>query len=798
MISILRLTAFCGLLSLALCQNLNCDFDSGNFCSWTNDGQDNFDWQTGDSVRIDAFHSVPRTVTGTGNFAYAQGQFRPSNRPNAAARLVSPTIPGTTAATELSFIYWKSAAPPALRICTRQEGANQLICIRTISGLQPQMWLQERIVIPADPLQFQIVIEAANFNSMLDLLAIDDVVWNGSFLKFRDADIETRNYYPKQTVPEIPLPEFVGQRGGFKPQQFLKFEDDFGNGSIISDDRISTNVEIRPVPSVPTSLFHKQNHQKPYLITSAPEIPSGACPAVSCSFVYGLCQWFNDVSGNFEWNLKNKGTQFSGIPGDTSGRNSYLYVTGDSGFPNQRASLKSPNFIIPYKAYLEFYAYISDATTGRLAVYKNNPFDSHNLLWTAVGYDHLQGQGWKRVMVPIGENTDAISILFIADSMSQRQFIGIDDVRLAELSGRELGCGADPDTFRKSFSSPFNPQEAHRLLNAFPGQNQNNRLARVPNYPNDVPAVNSDPNIQIPLDLKPAVALGSQKNAEEIPSSIPAGLRPATAWQDRRRIQNRDGNNENSQYASSTLIPKIPNPPIQLPTETITEILKASQNISSTTTSVSTESGDTGWVTVQPLVSPITEDPGSPLENRAELVKLEIDGTQNAKLPSEFDRYLAGVVQGISEELGTLLGLPSPRSQLSKLAAQRSLNPYGAPLADPNADPWNILAALQQSQPGFQAAHAPQLFGPAGVGGPASGLTLWGPQNGVRGPHALSQTGSAGAQPSLASLQRLAAISGLGGPASSQVQTPPAGGLGALAGLFGGGRKKRSLIEKVN
>ena len=44
-------------------QSLDCSFDT-SLCAWFNDPTDHFDWILGDSVKVDAWHSIPRTLNG--------------------------------------------------------------------------------------------------------------------------------------------------------------------------------------------------------------------------------------------------------------------------------------------------------------------------------------------------------------------------------------------------------------------------------------------------------------------------------------------------------------------------------------------------------------------------------------------------------------------------------------------------------------------------------------------------------------------------------------------------------------
>lgn len=51
-----------------IAQQLDCNFDANAFCNWSNgvNGlEDDFDWQIGNSVAVDGFHSIPRSITGS-------------------------------------------------------------------------------------------------------------------------------------------------------------------------------------------------------------------------------------------------------------------------------------------------------------------------------------------------------------------------------------------------------------------------------------------------------------------------------------------------------------------------------------------------------------------------------------------------------------------------------------------------------------------------------------------------------------------------------------------------------------
>uniref|UniRef100_A0A914WGT7 MAM domain-containing protein n=1 Tax=Plectus sambesii TaxID=2011161 RepID=A0A914WGT7_9BILA len=506
---------------------VDCNFDSVTFCNWENVQSDQFDWQLDSSVAVDGFHSIPRTLTGTGSFAYAQGKLQTNLNANNEAQLRSPQISSLTSPATLTFSYWKTAIPPTLDVCTQEEGSS-LQCIDTVSGAGPFEWTQRQVVIPANPLAFRIVFRARNFNTALDIIGVDDVQFR---LATRDAPISNvpsdpfrasssgRSSLRNIALPNIGLPPlepttrpplqvfeplfptelpttFAPTQPQFTAPPLFTVPPPFtapspftvpplDNSNEVADaSRLSSPAgrfsspfsESRLAVNRATENFASSNGVQESLrpdtvgfVTGPNEELPGGCNAVECSFARDLCSWENLRDDSYDWSQTNGERQSAsgdaiGSQGDQS--NAHIFVSGEGRDAQQRAGIRSAEFVVPAGAFVEFAAYISDQLIGRLAVYQNNrqgvpnPIQSATLIWDRTGYDSIGGGGWRRLRVPIKASSYPLTLLFVVDGLSLPQHvIGLDDVKLVNSLGEEIGCGNNVNSFGQALNRGVDPQD---------------------------------------------------------------------------------------------------------------------------------------------------------------------------------------------------------------------------------------------------------------------------------------------------------------------------------------------------
>ncbi|CAH3118157.1 unnamed protein product [Pocillopora meandrina] len=154
---------------------INCDFES-DICTWTQDKTDQFDWtrRAGSTASSSTGPSADHTK-GNGNGWYVYIETSWPRKMNDTARLISSSIPGTTASKGKCLSFWYhmyGADINTLSVYVRTGAHDSMLWSKT--GTRGDKWIQGRATVTSRD-HFKIVMSASVGNSYQGDIALDDI-----------------------------------------------------------------------------------------------------------------------------------------------------------------------------------------------------------------------------------------------------------------------------------------------------------------------------------------------------------------------------------------------------------------------------------------------------------------------------------------------------------------------------------------------------------------------------------------------------------------------------------------------
>nr|AIZ77503.1 enteropeptidase [Platynereis dumerilii] len=154
-------------------QNLNCNFDSGNLCSWTNNGNAQIKWAS-TAAQNNGWRSWAKTDhttnAGTGRYAYLQTY---SSGAGSRGDLLSPLMTARSGC--LSFWYNVAQTNGKLEVLLvrKSDYASEKVLVR--DGGQGGIWLQARITVSMTSDYYILIRHTRGSMSVETGAAIDDI-----------------------------------------------------------------------------------------------------------------------------------------------------------------------------------------------------------------------------------------------------------------------------------------------------------------------------------------------------------------------------------------------------------------------------------------------------------------------------------------------------------------------------------------------------------------------------------------------------------------------------------------------
>uniref|UniRef100_A0A0N4ZCY5 MAM domain-containing protein n=1 Tax=Parastrongyloides trichosuri TaxID=131310 RepID=A0A0N4ZCY5_PARTI len=362
-----------------------CDFEDADFCGWISFKDY---WKITQNVELDAIHSINSSPTGVGSFVYIQKD--PSV--DDPGYLVSPEIttsPGYQ--TKIQFYYRKNSISPILDICVTKGDITKLRCLESISDKGLQQWILKNIRLPDQIEPFKIVFRVRNMQSIMDVVAIDQV-----------------------NIISIP----VNKNGfrGIKPQK--NSEQTINVRQLASlNTKVETNYEMDERKD--TAKISKSPNLPKFNVGDFPSFAQGVdiftpvegvrgCLAVRCSFMKNNCLWtlgdgWKRIDGNLA--VEKSGTE----------------------------SIHSGYFLVPLASFFEFDLWMSDS--AKISIVQINDNQEY-VLFTQKG---MSSNGWHRFRIPLQAGFSP-STVSIRSTLTRNDFLTISNVKLVNNNGEEVSC----------------------------------------------------------------------------------------------------------------------------------------------------------------------------------------------------------------------------------------------------------------------------------------------------------------------------------------------------------------------
>uniref|UniRef100_A0A0K0F4Y8 MAM domain-containing protein n=1 Tax=Strongyloides venezuelensis TaxID=75913 RepID=A0A0K0F4Y8_STRVS len=367
-----------------------CDFDNEDLCGWIN--YKNY-WKITENVDLDAIHSINTSPTGVGSFIYIQKD--PSV--DDPGYLISPEITTPESSNiKIQFYYRKNSISPILDVCVTKGDITKLRCLESISDKGLQQWIFKNIRLPNQIEPFKIVFRVRNMQSIMDVVAIDQV-----------------------NIEIVPI-----NRNGVRGIKSQKSNNDIeseqrGNNqkltSLDRDDEKEIEVEEKKVfrgnvnnPSVPTFNVGEFPSFAQGVDIFRPTESIRGCLAVRCSFMKNNCFWSLDsgwrrIDGALA--MEKVGTE----------------------------SIMSGAFLVPLASFFEFDLWMSNSASVSII----QTYDNHEeVLFSQKG---MSSNGWHRFRIPLQAGF-APSIISIRANINKNDFVTISNVKLVNSNGEEITC----------------------------------------------------------------------------------------------------------------------------------------------------------------------------------------------------------------------------------------------------------------------------------------------------------------------------------------------------------------------
>ncbi|KAI8780792.1 MAM and LDL-receptor class A domain-containing protein 2, partial [Biomphalaria glabrata] len=351
--------------STSLCSSANqCTFESG-LCSWTQDTQDDLNWQIhqGPTSTPSTGPSVDHTTgLDTGHFIYLETS-SPSKQ-GQKARLLSPVISATSLSSgcHLSFFYHMYGDTMGffnIYILTEKGGYPTLLFSR--QNRQQNYWARD--IIPLNNTKnFQVLIEGVVGKGNTGDMAVDDITLSSGC-------------HLNPTGTTLPNPSYV----------------------------VTTPTTIRP--TCPYSFACGSSECVPLVKVCdfVANCKDGSDEALCgpCNFESGLCGWSYASTGHFKWSLSTQtvmGKVGPALDSTNSSSGHYMYIQPDFGVTPSPAVLRSPYLgAISTACVMNFNYHLPNTANGNLSVvlvYQG----VRNTIWTAT----RASTNWMRSFIYIG------------------------------------------------------------------------------------------------------------------------------------------------------------------------------------------------------------------------------------------------------------------------------------------------------------------------------------------------------------------------------------------------------------
>ncbi|XP_057298293.1 MAM and LDL-receptor class A domain-containing protein 2-like isoform X2 [Hydractinia symbiolongicarpus] len=184
--------------------NYFCDFETNDFCGWTQDADDDFDWRLGFG-NTTSHATGPRWDhtygTGFGNYMYIEGSY--PRQPGDKARIESFDH-GPTKGTCVEFYYhMRGSGIGTLNVYIRRGKQVDSKPAWQLSREQGNEWERALITVVEDRVNWRVILEGIRGSDYNSDIAIDDIHFHkGACVPKGDCDFESRHACGYENLPD--------------------------------------------------------------------------------------------------------------------------------------------------------------------------------------------------------------------------------------------------------------------------------------------------------------------------------------------------------------------------------------------------------------------------------------------------------------------------------------------------------------------------------------------------------------------------------------------------------------------